>query len=147
MTINGSPTLTSGRGGLPRYGSDRRVDTRIPIEMFMNEYVREEPCRALAVNLSESGLYLQKLVEPVTRHARIVALEFELPGTGETIWARGETRSTTIDEDFQMTGVRFLAMARKHERLVRDYVFDKQKERMDSVWLRLRLARLASPVT
>jgi c-di-GMP-binding flagellar brake protein YcgR len=127
-------------------GSERRLDKRVAIDMFLNQYIKEQPYRALAVNLSETGLLVQKLVEPVTRHARVIAVEFELPGTNEIIWAKAESRFEALDEDFHTTGVHFLAMARKHERLVRDWVYDKQKRDLDSLWHRFRLARLTRPL-
>ena len=119
--------------------SDRRADGRIRTEMFLNQYVREQPYRALATNLSPTGLFLQKLAMPMTRHAPSVGLEFELPGTGEIIWAGAECRFDAVGSDFHLTGLRFTAMARKHERLIRDYVRDKEWM-LERMWLRLRLA-------
>lgn len=125
--------------------SERRSDHRVPMDLFLNEYVKERPYRALAMNLSEAGLTLQKLAEPIARWARTIALEFELPGTGEVIWAKGESRFESIGDDFHLTGVRLVAMATKHQRLVRDYVYDKRRWRMDSLLLRYRESRLAVP--
>ena len=119
--------------------SDRRADTRIRTEMFLNQYVREQPYRALATNLSPTGLFLQKLAMPMTRHAPSVGLEFELPGTGEIIWAGAECRFDAVGSDFHLTGLRFTAMARKHERLIHDYVREKEWM-LERMWLRLRLA-------
>jgi hypothetical protein len=117
--------------------SDRRGDARIRTEMFLNQYVREQPYRALATNVSTSGLFLQKLAMPYMRHAPSVGLEFELPGTGEIIWAGAECRFDAVGSDFHLTGLRFTAMARKHERLIRDYVRDKEWM-IERMWLRLR---------
>ena len=39
--------------------------------------------------------------------------------------------------DFHLTGLRFTAMARKHERLVRDYVREREWL-LERMWLRLR---------
>ena len=66
-------------------------------------------------------------------------LEFELPGTGEIIWAGAECRFDAVGSDFHLTGLRFTAMARKHERLIRDYVRDKEWM-LERMWLRLRRA-------
>ena len=123
-------------------GSDRRQDNRVPVEMFMNQYVKDEPYRGLAMNVSETGLYVQRLAEPTSRHARIIALEFELPGTGELIWAKAETRYEAIDYYFHFVGLRFLGMAGKHERLVRDFVYDKQHRLADSVLHRFKRQQL-----
>jgi PilZ domain-containing protein len=118
-------------------GDDRRNDVRVRTEMFLNQYVREQPYRALATNVSPHGLFLQKLAMPRTRHARSVALEFELPGTGEIIWASAECRFDAVASDFHLTGLRFKAMAQKHERLIRDYVREKEWA-LERMWLRLR---------
>jgi hypothetical protein len=105
---------------------DRRLAGRVRLDMFFNQYIQDPPVRSLAVNVSEHGLAAQRLVERVTRNARVVAIEFELPGTGEVIWAKGETQFETIDRDFHRAGIRFLAMARRHERLVREFVWDRR---------------------
>jgi hypothetical protein len=118
---------------------DRRSDSRIRTELFLNQYVKEEPYRALATNLSPTGLFLQKLAMPRRRYDSSVGLEFELPGTGEIIWARAETRFDSIASDFHLTGLRFTAMAQKHERLIRDFVREKEWY-LERMWLRLRHA-------
>jgi len=118
-------------------GDDRREDPRIGLEMFLNEYVKEQPYRALATNVSTTGIYLRKLADPSTRHSRIVGLEFELPGTNEVIWARAESRFDWVADDFHLTGLRFTAMAKKHARLVNDYVREKDWL-LERMWLRLR---------
>jgi hypothetical protein len=118
---------------------DRRTDVRVRTEMFLNQYVREQPYRAQATNVSPHGLFVQKLAMPRTRHAPSVALEFELPGTGEVIWASAECRYDAVASDFHLTGLRFKAMAQKHERLIRDYVREKEWL-LERMWLRLRYA-------
>jgi hypothetical protein len=69
---------------------NRRDDRRIPLETFYNEYVSDRPYRGLITNVSEHGLRVQRLLRPSNRMSRVVQLEFELPGTGEMIWAKGE---------------------------------------------------------
>jgi c-di-GMP-binding flagellar brake protein YcgR len=123
---------------------DRREDPRVRLEMFLNEYVKERPFRALAVNVSLTGLYVQKLAEPVVRYSRTVGLEFELPGTNEVIWARAESRFDSIEDDFHLTGLRFVAMATKHERLVRDYVREREWL-LERMLLRIRYGPLKRP--
>jgi c-di-GMP-binding flagellar brake protein YcgR len=121
---------------LPLLNLDRRNDHRLKLQLFLNEYVRDRPYRALALDISEGGLALQKLTEPVVPSGRIVNLELELPGTRETIWASAESRFESVGSDFHVSGLRFAAMARKHARLLSDYVRER----------RARLARLLGPV-
>jgi hypothetical protein len=97
----------------------------------MNQYVRDVAYQALALDVSEAGLAIRKPVAPVP-HTRVVALELELPGTGEVIWASAEPRFESVAARTQFSGLHFLNMARKHERLIRDYVSERRER-----WLRL----------
>ena len=116
--------------GLHGSADDRRLNRRVTVDMFFNQYIQDHPVRSLAVNVSEHGLAAQRLLERRPRtygdDGRIVAIEFELPGTGEVIWAKGETQFESLDRDFHRAGIRFLAMARRHERLVREFVWDRR---------------------
>jgi hypothetical protein len=94
--------------------------------MFLTQYVRDLAFRALATNLSPTGLLIQKLVEPSIPLSRVVSVEFEIPGTGEIVWARAEPRFDALGEDFQTSGLTFTGMANKHERLLHEFVLNKK---------------------
>jgi c-di-GMP-binding flagellar brake protein YcgR len=117
-------------------GSDnRRLAQRLRMRLFLNEYVADRPCQAIVRDVSETGLALLKLPERSLPTANVVTLEVELPGTNETIWASAEPRFDSLSAHYQISGLRFLSMARKHERLIRDYLRERRE----------RLARLFSP--
>lgn len=111
---------------------NRRVDPRLRLQLYVNQYIKDRPYRAMAMDISESGLAVQKLTEPIVPHAPLIGLELELPGTNETIWAAVEPRFDSVGRDFHVSGLSFRAMARKHRSLLRDYVRER----------RLRIARL-----
>jgi hypothetical protein len=111
---------------------NRRLSPRLRMRVFMNEYVGDDPAQALARDLSETGLALLKLPARTGAASKIVTLEVELPGTNETIWAAAQPRFESVSADYQISGMRFVSMARKHERLIRDYVRERRE----------RLARL-----
>lgn len=120
---------------------ERRRDPRVRLEMFLNQYVHDDPARGLAFNVSHTGLYLQRLADRRERartpgERPILGLEFELPGTGETIWASAEPRFDLAGDYFHISGLRFVAMARKHERLLRDFVTEKRLR--DLRWVKQR---------
>jgi hypothetical protein len=108
---------------------ERRFAPRVRVEMFLNQYVRDVAFRALATNLSPTGLLIQKLLERSIPLNRVVSVEFEIPGTGEIVWARAEPRFDAVDEDFHTSGLTFTGMAGKHERLLREFVFDRKFSR------------------
>lgn len=113
--------------------SNRRNNSRIPLQIFLNQYVQDDPQRCMSYNLSPRGIYLGGLVRAVERPTPIMGLEFELPGTSEVIWARGEVRFDYRDAYLQGTGVEFTGMANSHERLVRDYVHEQKARRLRSL--------------
>jgi len=115
-------TYMSGPGRAP----ERRYTPRVRVELFLTQYVRDRAFRALATNLSSSGLRVCKLIEPHLPLSRIVSLEFEIPGTGEIVWASAEPRFDALDEDFQTSGLTFTNMARKHERMLREFILRKE---------------------
>jgi hypothetical protein len=113
---------------------NRRVAPRVRLQSALNQYVCDDPFPALAVDVSENGLALNMSAAPA-RYPHVVGLELLLPGTGEIIWASAEPRFHTTGNGIHQSGLQFVAMARKHERLIRDYVRERRE----------RLARLFSP--
>jgi len=105
---------------------ERRYASRVRVELFLNQYIRDRWFRVLAMDLSPTGLRVQKLLERRLPLSRIVGLELELPGTNEVIWASAEPRFDAVDDDFQVSGLTFVNMAQKHERLLHDFLRRKQ---------------------
>ena len=97
----------------------------------MNQYVRDEAFRALALDVSETGLAIRKPTERIP-HARVVGVELELPGTSEIIWASAEPRFHSVGSKTHFSGLHFVGMDTKHARLIRDYVQERRER-----WLRL----------
>ncbi|MFH0901467.1 MAG: PilZ domain-containing protein [Pseudomonadota bacterium] len=120
---------------------DRRFGCRVPLEMFLNEYVKDRAHRALTANISESGIYLNRVAALSEASSAIVGLEFELPGTGETIWASGQVCHDSVDEYFHGQGVRFVGIARMHARLLRDYCIERRSSKLRELLRRLRINR------
>jgi hypothetical protein len=120
---------------------DRRLGFRVPIEIFLNEYVQDRANRALGVNISDTGLYVNKVISPMQRPSKVVSLEFELPGMGDTIWARGEITHDAIDDLFHGQGIRFTGMAKLHARMLRDWCIEKRRAQLAGMLDRIRRAR------
>ncbi len=122
----------------------------MPLRMLFNEYVRERPHRVMATNVSPTGLYVHRTFDTglrdlqFGREDRFVQLEFELPGTRETIWARGEVRYDDLASDLlHGTGVHITDIARSHARLIRDYVYDMKERRLRNLLDRITFNRFA----
>lgn len=129
---------------------ERRRETRMPLQIFLNEYVDDRPQRCMSLNLSPNGLYLNRLSLAKERRPtrlrypqpdKLVGLEFELPDTSEVIWAAGRVRYGAQDAYFHGTGVTFDSMAEFHRRIVRDYVLEFRERRLRELLGRVRRNR------
>jgi hypothetical protein len=124
-----------------------RKSVRVPLEMSLNTFAAEAQERCVSVNLGTRGLYLlrQRRPEPMPRASPVLQLEFELPGTSEVIWARGEVAFDRVNPHICGSGVRFAAMADRHWGLVRDYVIEQRMEHYRNLWARIAAETQARP--
>src|SRR5688572_21822448 len=106
--------------------SNRRLAHRVPIKLFCDEHLRDRPLPSVAVDMSECGLSLRRVGGTRTPAHEAVGLEFALPGTGEIIWAHAETQFESIERGVHRSGLRFVGMAHRHERLLHDYLMDRR---------------------
>ena len=125
--------------------SSRRDHDRVSFEMFLNQYVDERLERGVTSNVSPTGMYLHRVLKRretgAGRSTRFVQLEFNLPGTSEVIWARGEVRRDELElppwrRDSEMvhgSGVRLVALPKAHARMWRDFVYEKKKQRVTEI--------------
>jgi hypothetical protein len=117
---------------------DRRLGYRVPFEAMVTSYVRDRPVRALASNLSDSGISMSSISMLAPPPGLVVALELELPGERETIWASGRICYRDDDGLASGLGVRFVAMARAQARLVRDFCIELRRSTLSSLLARVR---------
>lgn len=68
---------------------ENRIEPRRRCDIYLNKFMGDEPFMVRADNISATGIYLHKLIEPDLPDGSIVSLEFQLPGSEEVIWARG----------------------------------------------------------
>jgi len=104
--------------------SERRSALRVPAEIYLTQYVDEEPHRCFTVDVSASGLHVNKLIDTIWRRTSIVQVELPLPGA-DTIWAMGQVMYDSFDPYFHSMGVRLVEMARKHRRMLDEFVHDR----------------------
>ena len=106
-----------------------RSQPRIPLTALCSEIVAEKEQFAFVVDLSEQGLRLERPLRG-RAESRIVQLEFALPEVDEIIWAKGEicfdqlrpANEPGVAGALRTSGVRLVAAAGRHLRLLRDYV-------------------------
>jgi hypothetical protein len=108
---------------------DRRVGARVAFPVFLDQYVGDRRFRALATDVSESGIFVHQVAGRRPR-GKVCALEIELPGLGETIWARGGT----VDGH----GIALTGMARSHARMLRAYCVEARRRQLADLLARIR---------
>jgi hypothetical protein len=125
--------------------ANRRDEGRVPVHTFYNEYVNDRPYRGMITNVSSRGLRVERLLRPSARMSRVVQLEFELPGTGEVIWAKGEACFDELEiaefgpagqgpaATLHASGIMIVALANKHARMIHEYVHELKLARQRSV--------------
>jgi hypothetical protein len=107
---------------------------------MVTSYVRDRPVRALASNLSDSGLSMSAISMLAPPPGLVVGIEMDLPGVDESIWASGQICYRTDDRMASGLGVRFLAMARSQARTVRDFCIEMRRQNLGSLLARIRAA-------
>jgi hypothetical protein len=117
---------------------DRRLGYRIPFETMVTSYVHDRPVRALAANLSDSGLSMSAVSMLAPPPGLVVGLEIDLPGADDSIWAAGRICYRKDDDMASGLGVRFLAMAKSQARLIRDFCIEMRRAHLGALLARIR---------
>ena len=117
---------------------ERRLGYRIPFESMITSYVHDRPIRGLATNLSDSGLNMSAISMVAPPPGLVVGLEIDLPGMGESIGAAGRVCYRTDDRLASGLGVRFVAMAKSHARIVRDFCIEMRRTHLGTLLARIR---------
>ena len=117
---------------------ERRLGIRIPFETMVTSYVHDRPVKALASNLSDSGINMSSISMLAPPPGLVVGLEIDLPGMDESIWASGQICYRTDDRMASGLGVKFVAMAKCQARLVRDFCIEMRRQHLGSILARIR---------
>ncbi len=108
--------------------SEKRVEYRKPLDVFLNKYVGDEPYMVKAADISTTGIYLHKLIEPDLPEGSMVSLEFQLPGTDEVIWARGAVMRESRRWGTQGTGIWFTIIPDAYKKMIEQFVYENASQ-------------------
>lgn len=122
--------------------SDRRLQVRLPVEICVQQFLADQTYLGLTRDLSEQGLYVTapRMADTETWYGAPLQIEFVLPGTRETIWARGQIcHEDPVDPHRgKGFGVRFLDMAERHAESLRRYVESVRRARLNNLLLKMQ---------
>ncbi len=96
-----------------------RRNRRIPLDIYLNKMINGVPFLVRTRDLSREGIYVHRVLEPSTPDGAHLALEFQLPGTEEVIWAEAEH---VHGEDDRGIGLRFKDLSTRQARLLADFI-------------------------
>jgi hypothetical protein len=105
---------------------------------MVTSYVHDRPVRGLATNLSDSGMSLSAISMLAPPPGLIVGLELDVPGMNESIWAAAQICYRKNDRIASGLGVRFVAMARSHARMLRAFCIEMRRKNLGSLLARIR---------
>lgn len=117
---------------------DRRMGFRVPYSTMLTSFVRERPMRALAEDLSDTGMRLHAVTPLAPPPGTVMALEMTLPDSDDTIWATGQVCHRTPDDLAAGLGIRFVAMAQIHARRLRDFCMEERRAHLGGLLARIR---------
>lgn len=100
--------------------TDQRKTQRVPLDIYLNKFIRGVPFMVRARDISPEGIFLTQLIEPDAGEPR-VGLQLQLPGTSEVIYAEGEIVRGG-DSLRGGHGIRFTLLTGYHRRLIERYV-------------------------
>jgi len=117
---------------------DRRLGFRVPFETMVTSYVHDRPVRGLVTNLSDSGMNVSAISMLAPPPGLVVGIELDVPGMSESIWASAQVCYRSDDRMASGLGMRFVAMAKAHARIIRELCIEMRRKSLGSLLARIR---------
>jgi hypothetical protein len=97
-------------------------ETQVPVALYAELVADEEVLPAFVTSIGEQGLLLDSLAILRNRRTDLLQLQLTLPGEPDTLWIGAEIVRDTGGLLFNVTAIRFLAMANLHWHCIRRWV-------------------------
>lgn len=99
-----------------------RQHRRAGADIYVNKIVGDEPHMVRVRDISESGMFLYRLLEPELDGNGYVGLEIKLPESEDIIWAVGEVVRSASRDNTPGFAIRFVRIAEADRQLIAGYV-------------------------
>src|SRR5437867_1015089 len=103
-----------------RTGKDRREDSRVQLELWMEEVSGDDVYFRRTGNVGTGGVFFDRAIPHSL--GTMVTLKFALPGDKEMVVARGQVVSAAGGGDGLGMGVRFINIEGDGEKRIRGYI-------------------------
>ncbi len=108
--------------------TERRRSKRYPVSFYIRLAIEDQIHRCYLTELSSTGLFALRPIQPLRRNSRQAQAEIRLPGSRhETIWAGAELIYDRFDSRFHGSAYRFTAMARAHRAMLQQWLDENQQ--------------------
>lgn len=95
---------------------------RAKLNLYVNKFIDDEPHLAFARDISVTGMYVCKLLEPPDLQISQFAIEVQLPESDDIIWVVAERVREEQVGDTAGVGLRFVRIADYDRWLIQDYI-------------------------
>lgn len=99
-----------------------RLHPRAHLDVFVNKIIGDEPHLARVRDISPSGVFLYKLLEPEVAENQPVGLEIMLPNSLEIIWAVAKPARRETDDRAEGIAYQFTRISERDKQTIREYV-------------------------
>ncbi len=103
-----------------RTGKERREETRVPLELWMEEVSGDDVYFRRTGNVSIGGVYFDRAIPHSL--GTVVTLKFALPGDKEMVVARGQVVSAAGSNDGLGMGVKFISVEGDGKKRIKTYI-------------------------
>lgn len=103
-----------------RTGKERREETRVPLELWMEEISGDDVYFRRTGNVSIGGVYFDRAIPHSL--GTVVTLKFALPGDKEMVVARGQVVSAAGSNDGLGMGVKFISVEGDGKKRIKTYI-------------------------
>ncbi len=116
---------------MTRINPSGRLHPRADLNVYVNKIIGDEPHLARVRDISPSGVFLYKLLEPEVESDLPIGLEIMLPNSLEIIWAMANPARNEGGAESDGIAYRFTRISESDKQLIRDYVGVFEEEQAD----------------
>lgn len=102
--------------------NSNRKHERVALDQYVNKIIGDEPRLVRTRDISETGVFLYKLLEPEMTNNDFVGLEMKLPNSDDIIWAVGQVVRAETRDSANGLAVRFVRIAETDRKIIADYI-------------------------
>ncbi len=100
----------------------RRGQPRADLDVYINKIIGDEPHLARVRDISPTGVFLHRLLEPEVPSDFPVGLEIKLPNSMEVIWAVAIPMRRELNKNSDGVAYHFTRIAESDKEIIREYV-------------------------